>query len=106
MHKILKKETLAPKIKLVEVDAPEICAHAHPGQFVVLRMHERGERIPLTIADSDPTTGILTMVFQEVGKSTTELGTLRKDDFILDIVGPLGTPRESEKLNCVLCVAG
>ena len=69
-------------------------------------MHERGERIPLTIADSDPTTGILTMVFQEVGKSTTELGTLRKDDFILDIVGPLGTPREIEKLNCVLCVAG
>ena len=106
MYKILKKEILAPKIKLVEVDAPDICAHARPGQFVVLRMHEKGERIPLTIADSDPKTGLLTMVFQEVGKSTIELGTLNEGDSIRDIVGPLGTPRDIEKLDCVVCVAG
>ncbi len=106
MYKILKKEILAPKIKLVEVSAPDICAHASPGQFIVLRMHEKGERIPLTIADSDPETGLLTMVFQEVGKSTTELGTMSEGDFIQDIVGPLGTPRDIEKLNCVVCVAG
>lgn len=106
MYRILRKETLAPKVKLIEVYAPEICAHAHPGQFVVLRMHEKGERIPLTIADSDPLTGLLTMVFQEVGKSTTELGTLNEGDSIQDIVGPLGTPGDIRKLDCVICVAG
>ena len=106
MYKILKKEILAPKIKLFEIEAPEICTHARPGQFIVLRMHEQGERIPLTIADSNSTTGVLTIVFQEVGKSTVELGTFEENDFIQDIVGPLGIPREIRKLNCVLCVAG
>lgn len=106
MYRILKKEMLAPKIKLIQVYAPEICTHARPGQFVILRMHEKGERIPLTIADSDRDTGLLTLVFQEVGKSTTELGMLSEGDSILDIVGPLGTVRDIEKLDCVVCVAG
>lgn len=106
MHRIIKKEELAPKIKLFVVEAPEIAAHARPGHFFVLRMHEHGERIPLTIADSDPGAGTITMVFQEVGKSTYELGTLEEGDSILDIVGPLGTPRDIRRLDTVVCVAG
>lgn len=106
MYRILEKEVLAPKIKLIKVDAPEICAGARPGQFVVFRIHEKGERIPLTIADSDPKSGLLTLVFQEVGKSTTELGMLNKGDTIQDMVGPLGTPRDIEKLDYVICVGG
>lgn len=106
MHKILKKEELAPKIKLFVVEAPEIASHALPGHFFVLRIHERGERIPLTIADSDPAAGTVTMVFQEVGRSTCELGTLGEGDAILDMVGPLGTPRDIRRLDTVVCVAG
>ncbi len=106
MHKILSKEELAPRIKLFVVEAPEIAAHALPGHFFVLRMHERGERIPLTIADSDPRAGTITMVFQEVGRSTYELGTLGVGDAIADIVGPLGTPRDIKPLGVVACVAG
>ncbi len=106
MHRVVRREQLAPRIKLLEVEAPEIAARALPGHFFVLRMHELGERIPLTIADSDPATGTITMVFQEVGKSTCELGTFREGDAILDIVGPLGTPREIRRLDTVVCVAG
>lgn len=106
MHRIVKKEELAPRIKLLVVEAPEIAFHALPGHFFVLRMHEFGERIPLTIADSDPVAGTITMVFQEVGKSTCELGTLEEGDSILDIVGPLGAPRDIKRLDAVVCVAG
>ena len=100
MYKILKKEILAPKIKLMEVDAPEICRHACPGQFIVLRMHEKGERIPLTIADSDRKTGLRPWYFR-VGKAQ-KVGSIVRGDFIQDIVGPLGTPRDIEKLDCVV----
>ncbi|MCR4401846.1 MAG: sulfide/dihydroorotate dehydrogenase-like FAD/NAD-binding protein [Firmicutes bacterium] len=106
MHRIIKKEELAPRIKLFVVEAPEIASHARPGHFFVLRLHDRGERIPLTIADSDPGAGTITMVFQEVGKSTYELGTLEEGESILDLVGPLGTPREIRRLDTVVCVAG
>ncbi|MEO0052494.1 MAG: sulfide/dihydroorotate dehydrogenase-like FAD/NAD-binding protein, partial [candidate division WOR-3 bacterium] len=70
MVKILKKSILAPGVKRLELDAPEIARKALPGQFVVLRIHEEGERIPLTIADARPDEGVLVIVFQEVGKST------------------------------------
>lgn len=106
MHRIVEREELAPRIKLFVVEAPEIASHALPGHFFVLRMHEFGERIPLTIADSDPAAGTITMVFQEVGKSTCELGTLEEGDAVLDIVGPLGTPRDIRRLDTVVCVAG
>lgn len=106
MHRIIKKEELAPRIKLFVVEAREVAEHARPGHFFVLRIHDHGERIPLTIADSDPKAGTITMVFQEVGKSTCELGTLEEGDAILDIVGPLGTPRDIRRLDTVVCVAG
>jgi NAD(P)H-flavin reductase len=87
LNKILLKKTLAPNIKLFEIDAPLIAAKAQPGQFVVLRVHEEGERIPLTIADARPKDGVVVIVFQEVGKSTFHLGSLNAGDQIKDLIG-------------------
>jgi len=106
MVKILKKETLASRVKRMELDAPEIARKAQPGQFVVLRINESGERIPLTIADARAGDGVLVIVFQEVGKSTMLLGTLNEGDGIMDLIGPLGKPTEIEKFGTVVCVAG
>uniref|UniRef100_A0A7V3PUY0 Sulfide/dihydroorotate dehydrogenase-like FAD/NAD-binding protein n=1 Tax=candidate division WOR-3 bacterium TaxID=2052148 RepID=A0A7V3PUY0_UNCW3 len=106
MVKILKKETLASGVKRMELDAPEIARKAQPGQFVVLRINESGERIPLTIADARVGDGVLVIVFQEVGKSTMLLGTLNEGDGIMDLIGPLGKPTEIEKFGTVVCVAG
>lgn len=106
MVKILKKRQLAPQIKRFELDAPEIARKAMPGQFVVLRVNEEGERIPLTIADARPEDGVLVVVFQEVGKSTMLLGTLNEGDTIMDLIGPLGKPSEIERFGTVACVAG
>ncbi len=106
MAKILKKEVLGPGIKRFEVEAPDIARKALPGQFVVLRINEPGERIPLTIGDLRPAEGVVVIVFQEVGKSTKLLGTLKKGDSILDFTGPLGKPSEVEKFGTVVCVAG
>jgi ferredoxin--NADP+ reductase len=106
MVKILKKEILASGVKRFELDAPEIARKARPGQFVVLRINEQGERIPLTIADARPDEGVLVIVFQEVGKSTMLLGTLKPGDEIMDLIGPLGKPTEIERFGTVVCVAG
>lgn len=106
MFKIIEKEVLAPAIKLFKVSAPEIAAKAKPGQFIILRRDEKGERIPLTIADFDREKGFLTLIFQEVGRSTNELGELEQGDSILDLVGPLGKPSEIEKFGRVICVGG
>jgi ferredoxin--NADP+ reductase len=106
LFEIIKKDILAPAIKLFKVSAPEIAAKAQPGQFIILRMDEKGERIPLTIADFDRDKGLLTLIFQEVGRSTKELGELNREDFILDLVGPLGKPSEIEKFGRVICVGG
>lgn len=106
LNRILKKKELAPNIKLFELGAPLIAAKALPGQFVVLRINEEGERIPLTIADARKADGVLVIVFQEVGKSTFHLGTLQEGDEILDLIGPLGKPSEVEKFGTVVCVAG
>jgi len=97
---------MAPNIKLFEIDAPLIAAKARPGQFIVLRIHEEGERVPLTIADARTKEGVLVIVFQEVGKSTFHLGTLKEGDELLDIIGPLGKPSEIEAFGTVVCVAG
>ena len=97
---------LGPGIKRFELDARDIARKALPGQFVVLRIREEGERIPLTIADTRPDDGVIAIVFQEVGKSTKLLGTLEKGDSILDVIGPLGNPSEIEKFGTVVCVAG
>ncbi len=106
MYKILKKETLAPAIKLFEIEAPLVAGKAAAGQFVILRAHDHGERIPLTIADFDREKGAITCVFQEVGKTTRELGTLDQGDCIRDFVGPLGNPTHIENYGRVVCVGG
>ncbi|MEM3458689.1 MAG: sulfide/dihydroorotate dehydrogenase-like FAD/NAD-binding protein [Candidatus Bathyarchaeia archaeon] len=106
MYKILKNEELAPKIKLFEVYAPEMAEKAKPGQFIIVIADEKGERVPLTIADYDAKKGTISFVFNEVGKSTKQLGLLKKDDGIWNITGPLGNPSEIKRFGRVLCVAG
>lgn len=90
MYKILKKQTLSEQVKLMVIDAPLVAKKAQPGQFIILRINEQGERIPLTIADYDETAGTVTIIFQEVGKTTMHLGTLNEGDSLQDFVGPLG----------------
>ncbi|MFO7651374.1 MAG: sulfide/dihydroorotate dehydrogenase-like FAD/NAD-binding protein [bacterium] len=106
MTRILRKQVLSPVIKLFDLDAPDIARKALPGQFIVLRVNEEGERIPLTIAGADPDKGTVTIVFQEVGKSTRLLGTLNEGDALLDFIGPLGQPSHIEKFGTVVCIGG
>ena len=107
MFKILHKQTLAPKIDMMVIHAPYIARHAKVGNFVVLRMNKRGERIPLTIADSDRKEGTITILFQKVGKTTEALGMLNTGDKIRDITGPLGHPTPIKRYgNCVLVGGG
>jgi ferredoxin--NADP+ reductase len=106
MYKIVAKQELAPKIKLLEVAAPDIAAKTNPGQFVILRVSETGERIPITLVDSNTKKGTITLVFNEVGKTTKQLGFLNKGDYIPNIAGPLGNPSEIQKFGTVLCVGG
>lgn len=106
MAKILKKEVLTPQIKLMVVEAPWVAKKAKPGQFVIVRVCEEGERIPLTIADFDPVLGTVTIIFQEVGKTTMMLGELNEGDEILDFVGPLGREIEEKYFGHVVCVGG
>ncbi len=106
MARILKKEVLTPQIKLMVVEAPWVAKRAKPGQFVILRINEEGERIPLTIADYDPALGTVTIIFQEVGKTTMMLGELEEGDDILDFVGPLGREIEERYFGHVVCVGG
>ncbi|NLG89482.1 MAG: sulfide/dihydroorotate dehydrogenase-like FAD/NAD-binding protein [Clostridiaceae bacterium] len=90
MYQIVEKKVLNPDVKLMVVNAPFVARKAEPGQFIILRVNESGERIPLTIADYDREKGTVTIIFQEVGKTTKLLGTLEEGDYILDFVGPLG----------------
>ena len=106
MHKIMTKRELAPHTNLFEFSAEEIAAKTKPGQFVILRIHEEGERIPLTVARADVGKGTITVVCHEVGKSTKQLGSLKEGDYITDLLGPLGKPAEIEKFGTVLCVGG
>ncbi|MGI6575118.1 MAG: sulfide/dihydroorotate dehydrogenase-like FAD/NAD-binding protein [bacterium] len=106
MHKIVKKEVFAPIVKLFEVEAPNIAAKAKAGQFFILRLHEKGERIPLTIADYNRTTGTITTIFQEVGRTTKDLGKLNPGNYIADLVGPLGRPSEITNYGRTVCVGG
>ena len=106
MYPILQKQILSPTVKLVIVKAPLAAGRAKAGQFVIVRMDERGERIPLTIADFDSTAGTITLIFQEVGKSTMQMGTLEVGDGFLNVVGPLGHPTEMENYGTVVGVGG
>jgi len=106
MNEIVKKEVLADKIKKIEVRVPEIASKALPGQFVVLRINEEGERIPLTVQKSDPGGGTITLIFLEIGKTTTLLGELNEGDRILNVAGPLGVPSEIENYGTCVIVGG
>jgi len=94
MYKIATKRLLAPSIYLMEVVAPRVAKSANPGQFVIVKMDEKGERIPLTICDYDKTAGTVTIVFQTVGSSTKKMALLEEGDYFSDFVGPLGQPSE------------
>lgn len=106
MFKIVKKDSLNSSVKLMEVDAPHIAKKAKPGQFIMLRINEDGERIPLTIADFDNNKGTITIIFQEVGKTTKLLGSLDEGDKILDFVGPLGTPTHYGDVKKAVVIGG
>ena len=94
MFQILKKEKLAPAIYLMDIHAPRVAESAMPGQFVIVRVDEKGERVPLTIADYNPATGAVTIVIQTIGASTNKLCDLNAGDSVLDFVGPLGLPSD------------
>ncbi len=106
MAKILRRERLVPNIHLLEVDAPEIASKCKPGQFAIVMPDERGERIPLTIADWDKKKGSVTTVFQLTGTSTHKLSLLKAGDELPVFVGPLGRPFEIKKYGTVLCAGG
>ena len=106
MFKILAREDLAPVTKLFRIKAPDVARKAQAGQFVVVRLDEKGERIPLTLADWDKREGSVTLIFQEVGASTKRMGTLRAGDSVLDLIGPLGLPSDIEKYGTVVMVGG
>jgi ferredoxin--NADP+ reductase len=102
---LIEVEEIAPDFKQYLVDTPEIARKHQAGQFVIVLLHDHGERIPLTIAGSDPEAGTITLVVQEVGKTTMEMGTMKVGDDI-EVVGPLGTPTHIEKWGTCVCVGG
>ena len=106
MYEIIKKESLNPTVTRMEIAAPAIAEKAEPGQFIILRVNEKGERIPLTIADYDRTRGTVTIIYQIVGATTRLLDTLQEGDSLQDFVGPLGTPSHVEGLKKVAVIGG
>ncbi|GFI61817.1 dihydroorotate dehydrogenase B (NAD(+)), electron transfer subunit [Clostridiales bacterium] len=106
MFKILRKKELNTSVILMDIESPLIAAKAKAGQFIIFRIDEEGERIPLTIADTDKERGAVTIIFQKVGLSTELLAQKNEGDYILDFVGPLGTPTPLEGLNKVAVVGG
>jgi len=106
VYPILAKEALSPVTTLCVVEAPEVARKAKAGQFVILRVTEKGERIPLTIADYDRDAGTITIVAQEVGKTTRLLGALNAGDSLASVTGPLGRPAEIEEFGTVVVVGG
>jgi NAD(P)H-flavin reductase len=106
MYKILERKDMVPIIHLFKIQAPRVAQKAQPGQFVMLRIDEKGERIPVTVAGWDAKEGSVTIVFQEVGTTTRRLAKLKAGDFIQDFVGPLGIPTHIDNYGTVVCVAG
>ena len=106
MTEIIEKIALASDVFLMRLKEPLIAAKRRAGQFVILRLSEKGERIPLTIVDSDPNIGTITIVFQVVGKTTSLLSSMKVGDHITDVVGPLGRPTEIEEFGSVVIIGG
>ena len=106
MYKILSAEELSAGVKSFIVEAPMVARKCQAGQFIILRIDEAGERIPLTIADYDREKGTIQIIFQEVGETTKQLGTLKAGEALLDVAGPLGKATDIEKFGTVVCVGG
>ena len=106
MYKILRKERLNDSVSLIEVEAPYIAKKAEPGQFIILRIDEEGERVPFTIADYDREKGTVTVIFQIVGMTTERMNELNEGDYLLDFVGPLGKASEFEGVKNVAVIGG
>ena len=106
MNKIIRKQQFSEKVFCLEVEAPLIARSCRPGNFIIVRVDNHSERVPYTIAKSDPVRGTLTMVIQEVGRSSTKLCQLNEGDEIVDIVGPLGTPSRIENYGTIICAGG
>lgn len=106
MNTILKKSQLGEKTFLFVINAPEIAKKVKPGQFVIVRISDIGERVPLTIADMDATSGTITLIVQEIGYTTKKMGLLNEGETILDLAGPLGMPTHIEKIGTVVGIGG
>ena len=106
MHLILSKEILAPDVVRFWVEAPHIARKRRPGQFVIVRLHEEGERVPLTIADADTSRGAISLIIQGVGRSTIAINALEPGQHLLDVAGPLGLPTEIAEGQSVCCIGG
>ncbi len=106
MYRIIRTQALAPTVTRFEIEAPFIARKRKPGNFVMIRIDDHGERIPLTLADSDPATGTITIIVQAIGKTTKQLCAMKAGDVIRDVVGPLGTPTPIENHGAVVCVGG
>jgi ferredoxin/flavodoxin---NADP+ reductase len=105
-YKILEKQQLNPQVKLLKIHAPKIAQKAQPGQFIILKAHQNSERIPLTLASWDKHNGTITLIFQEVGFSTLELGKLEVGENIQNLAGPLGKPSDIQRYGKVAVVCG
>ena len=106
MYRIVKKEALKPTVILYEIEAPMVAKKAEPGQFIILRVDENGERIPITIHDYDREKGTVTIIVQTIGATTEKLSHKAEGEFIQDFVGPLGRPTETEGKKKVGVVGG
>ena len=106
MYKIVAMQTLASQTKLVKICVPEIARKAHAGQFVILKIDEKGERIPLTLVDWESENGTITLIFQEVGVATKKLGSLKTGDELLDVCGPLGNPTDIKNYGTMVIIGG
>jgi ferredoxin--NADP+ reductase len=106
MYEILEKKVLSDTVKLMKIKAPLVAKKAKAGQFIILRIDEQGERIPLTIADYDRKEGSITVIFMEVGKTTKQLGTMKVGDKLLNFAGPLGVASEIEKYGTCIMIGG
>ena len=106
MNKIVKKTRLAENVTEYVIEAPEVAKHAHPGQFVILRVDEEGERVPFTICDYDAAAGTVTVLVQEVGYTTLKLATVPEGGYLADFVGPLGNPTDLSEYKNILLVGG
>ena len=106
MYRIQEKKVLSETVKQMTIEAHLVAKKAKPGQFIILRIDEKGERIPLTIADFDREKGTITVIFMEVGKTTKQLGMMKEGDNLQNFAGPLGVASEIEKFGTVVCIGG